>query len=183
MPAFSDASVFWAGDLGFAQAEFSIHTLPLVSGFIGGDILAAALAVDMESQPVGALLVDLGTNGELVLKGEVRLFATSCATGPAFEGASLACGMQASPGAINAVTIDDHQKVSAISLIHPDHGPEKLKPPAMPPGPERSWPSATPAIWTGPPGWLSISRLWILPWTSSSRRCLSGISAFRSFIR
>ena len=43
------------------------------------------------------------------------------------RGASLACGMQASPGAINAVTIDDHQKVSAISLINPDQAPE-IKP-------------------------------------------------------
>ncbi|OGQ91964.1 MAG: hypothetical protein A2464_12600 [Deltaproteobacteria bacterium RIFOXYC2_FULL_48_10] len=127
LPAFYEAAVFRAGDLGFAQAEFSIHTLPQVSGFIGGDTLAASLAVDMKNQPVGALLVDLGTNGELVLKSEDRLFATSCATGPAFEGASLSCGMQAGPGAINAVTIDDHQKVTAVSLIHPNKAPE-IKP-------------------------------------------------------
>jgi uncharacterized 2Fe-2S/4Fe-4S cluster protein (DUF4445 family) len=126
-PAFYEAAAFRAEDLGFAYAEFSIHTLPQVSGFIGGDTLAASLAVDMENHLVGALLVDLGINGELVLKGEDRLFATSCAKGPAFEWASLACGMQADPGAINAVTIDDHQKVTAVSLIQSDQASE-IKP-------------------------------------------------------
>ncbi|WDP88419.1 MAG: DUF4445 domain-containing protein [Desulfobacter sp.] len=104
-PAFYEPKTLASETLGFSSGNFPVHTLPQVSGFIGGDILAAALAVDLPNQPVGTLLIDLGTNGELMLRGEQGLFATSCATGPAFEGATLACGMQAVPGAVNRVSI------------------------------------------------------------------------------
>jgi uncharacterized 2Fe-2S/4Fe-4S cluster protein (DUF4445 family) len=118
-PVFYDAASFRAKDLGFEMNDFSIQTLPQVSGFIGGDILAAALAIDLETQPEGTLLIDLGTNGELLLKGKDKFHATSCATGPAFEGASLSCGMQAIPGAINSVKIKDDQTLSEFSVIYP----------------------------------------------------------------
>ncbi|WP_234981245.1 ATP-binding protein [Desulfopila aestuarii] len=59
----------------------------------------------MEHQPEGTLLIDLGTNGELLFKDKKTLFAASCATGPAFEGATLSCGIQAIPGAINKASI------------------------------------------------------------------------------
>jgi len=104
-PAFHSPRRTPARRLGFTIGEFDIHTLPQISGFIGGDILAAALASDFENQAPGTLLIDLGTNGELMLRSEDGYFATSCATGPAFEGASLSCGMQAVPGAINRVTL------------------------------------------------------------------------------
>jgi uncharacterized 2Fe-2S/4Fe-4S cluster protein (DUF4445 family) len=77
------------------------------------------MAVDLENQPEGTLLVDLGTNGELMLKGKDRFFATSCATGPAFEGASLSCGMQAIPGAINNVEIKSQKDLSEYTIINP----------------------------------------------------------------
>lgn len=118
-PVFYEAKTFSSTDLGFGIKEFSIQTLPQVSGFIGGDILGAALAVDLENQPEGTLLVDLGTNGELLLKGKDRLFATSCATGPAFEGASLSCGMQAIPGAVNKVEILNDHDLPLCSFIQP----------------------------------------------------------------
>ncbi len=104
-PTFKDPRILSSNTLGFTLATFPIHILSQISGFIGADILAAALAVDLPNQPVGTLLIDLGTNGELMLRGKAGLFATSCATGPAFEGATLACGMQAVPGAINRVEI------------------------------------------------------------------------------
>ena len=118
-PVFYDAKHFSSNQLGFGIKDISIQTLPQVSGFIGGDILAAALAVEFEEQPDGTLLIDLGTNGELLLKNKEQLFATSCATGPAFEGASLSCGMQAIPGAINSVEIDSDKKVVRYSIINP----------------------------------------------------------------
>lgn len=117
-PAFYDPVNICSTDLNFALPAFSVQTLPQVSGFIGGDILGAALAVDLENQPEGTLLVDLGTNGELLLKTQDRFLATSCATGPAFEGASLSCGMQAISGAINKVVIDNAADLPGYSMIN-----------------------------------------------------------------
>jgi len=116
-PAFYSAKTIGSGELGFTTGEFPVHTLPQVSGFIGGDILAAGLAVDLAAQPCGTLLIDLGTNGELMLRGKEKLFATSCATGPAFEGASLACGMQAVPGAVNRVSISSSTGIPEFDYI------------------------------------------------------------------
>lgn len=116
-PAFYEARNIQSTDLGFKIKGFSIQLLPQVAGFIGGDILSATLAVDLENQPEGTLLVDLGTNGELMLKGKDQFFATSCATGPAFEGATLSCGMQAIPGAINKVEIKSLEGVPEYSII------------------------------------------------------------------
>jgi uncharacterized 2Fe-2S/4Fe-4S cluster protein (DUF4445 family) len=116
-PAFRSPRTTPARDLGFTIGEFDLHTLPQISGFIGGDILAAALASDFENQAPGTLLIDLGTNGELMLRSEAGYFATSCATGPAFEGASLSCGMQAVPGAINRVTLADRDALPEFECI------------------------------------------------------------------
>ena len=127
LPVFNDARTLVSEELGFTLKQVSIQILPQVSGFIGGDILSAALAVDLENQPEGTLLVDLGTNGELLLKGKNQLFATSCATGPAFEGASLSCGMQAIPGAINKLDIHNAREYPTCSLINPSRS-SRLKP-------------------------------------------------------
>lgn len=117
LPAFFRARRTSSTQLGFTLPPIGIHTLGQTGGFIGGDILSAALATELTDQPPGTLLVDLGTNGELVVKGGDGLFATSCATGPAFEGASLSCGMQATPGAIDGVTLADRQALPHYSLI------------------------------------------------------------------
>ncbi len=122
-PAFHQAMEFDAKDLGFKSILCPVQTLPQVSGFIGGDILAAAIAADLETLPAGTLLVDLGTNGELIIKGKDRFFATSCATGPAFEGATLDCGMQAIPGAINSVTLGQNSQIENLTLIQAESGP------------------------------------------------------------
>jgi uncharacterized 2Fe-2S/4Fe-4S cluster protein (DUF4445 family) len=125
-PEFYEARHMSSKDMGFAIKEFPVQLLPQVSGFIGGDILSAALAVDLENQPQGTLLVDLGTNGELMLKGKDGYFATSCATGPAFEGATLSCGMQAIPGAINKVKING-QALPQYTFVNPSNS-SGLKP-------------------------------------------------------
>ncbi|MEH0022649.1 MAG: ASKHA domain-containing protein [Desulfobacter sp.] len=128
LPAFYDPRTIPARDLGFIPGDFDLHILPQVSGFIGGDILAAALAVDFEHQAPGTLLIDLGTNGELMLRSETGYFATSCATGPAFEGASLSCGMQAVPGAVTRVELAGPDARPEYTVIH------KKKQPAKPSG-------------------------------------------------
>ena len=116
-PLFIEARRMSASDLGIASCRGWVQTLPLVSGFIGADTLAAALAIDIKEQPVGTLMVDLGTNGELLLVGEHAIYATSCATGPAFEGASLSCGMQAGNGAIDRVEIDSIEAMPRCRVI------------------------------------------------------------------
>ncbi len=116
-PVFFESRKTPSHTLNFSMQSIPVKTLPQISGFIGGDILAAALAVNLENQPIGTLLVDLGTNGELILKGRDKLIATSCATGPAFEGATLSCGMQAIPGAIDNVKISSHKNLPACSII------------------------------------------------------------------
>lgn len=127
-PVFTEARQTDSGGLGLSSCQCRVRTLPLVSGFIGADTLAAALAVGILEQPFGTLLVDLGTNGELVLVGRAGLYATSCATGPAFEGASLSCGMQAAAGAIDRVEIDDIAARPRCRIIADDSGRGRIKP-------------------------------------------------------
>lgn len=83
----------------------TVWTLPLVAGFIGSDAVAAAMAADLANKPPGTLLADVGTNGEVLIRSATGIIAASCATGPAFEGATIAHGMPAVRGAIDGVAI------------------------------------------------------------------------------
>jgi len=76
--------------------------LPLLGGFVGSDCTAAILASGMHRTKRLSLLVDAGTNGEVVLGNRERMLVTSTAAGPAFEGATLECGSLAQPGAVKA---------------------------------------------------------------------------------
>jgi uncharacterized 2Fe-2S/4Fe-4S cluster protein (DUF4445 family) len=118
-PAFVDPRQIAPGDLGFdVLGSTAVHTLPFASGFVGSDVIAAALATEMEKQPAGTLLVDIGTNGEILLAGTDGFWATSCATGPAFEGAMIHHGMEAVDGAIQGVKIDPHNHAVALAIVH-----------------------------------------------------------------
>jgi uncharacterized 2Fe-2S/4Fe-4S cluster protein (DUF4445 family) len=82
--------------------------LPMISAFIGADIAAGILACGLHRPTVRPeLLVDIGTNGEIVLAVEGRLLATATAAGPAFEGARISCGIPAVNGAVDHVTWRD----------------------------------------------------------------------------
>jgi len=85
----------------------NIHTVENIAGFVGSDTTAVALAVDMGSAEEITLAVDIGTNGEIVLGTKDKLYAASCAAGPAFEGARIFCGSRAVDGAIEAVIVND----------------------------------------------------------------------------
>lgn len=74
--------------------------LPVIGGFVGGDTVAAMAAEGMLSQPERTLLIDIGTNGETVLKASGHMYACSAAAGPAFEGAQISCGMRCTEGAV-----------------------------------------------------------------------------------
>ena len=80
-----------------------IRLAPCVSGYVGGDTVAALYATGMAEKDGVRLLMDIGTNGELVLGGREGLVCCSVACGPAFEGAEISCGMRAVQGAISAV--------------------------------------------------------------------------------
>jgi len=85
----------------------NIHTVENIAGFVGSDTTAVALAVDINSAEEETLVVDIGTNGELVLGTTDKLYAASCAAGPAMEGARITHGSRAVEGAIEAVVIND----------------------------------------------------------------------------
>lgn len=79
---------------------------PVLSGFLGADILAVILASGIADRGKNSLVVDLGTNGEIALGGRGRVVACSAAAGPAFEGAQVSSGMRAVPGAIESFSRD-----------------------------------------------------------------------------
>lgn len=85
----------------------NVHTVENIAGFVGADTVGVALAVDIASAEELTLAVDIGTNGEIILGTKDKLYAASCAAGPAFEGARIAQGSRAAQGAIEAVVISD----------------------------------------------------------------------------
>jgi uncharacterized 2Fe-2S/4Fe-4S cluster protein (DUF4445 family) len=85
----------------------NVHTVQNIAGFVGSDTTAVALAVDVNSAEEQTLVIDIGTNGEIVLGTKDKLYAASCAAGPAFEGARIACGSRAAEGAIEATACDE----------------------------------------------------------------------------
>ncbi len=83
-----------------------VFFLPSIAGYVGGDTIGVMLAETPHKQKQIQLIIDIGTNGELVLGNSEKLLCSSCATGPALEGAQIEFGMRAAPGAIERVKID-----------------------------------------------------------------------------
>jgi uncharacterized 2Fe-2S/4Fe-4S cluster protein (DUF4445 family) len=83
-----------------------VYILPCIAGHVGADTAGMILAERPDLQDELTLLVDVGTNAEIVLGNRARLLACSSPTGPAFEGAQISCGQRAAPGAIERVRID-----------------------------------------------------------------------------
>jgi uncharacterized 2Fe-2S/4Fe-4S cluster protein (DUF4445 family) len=120
-PLFVEEKTFSAEEIGFdLSPSIKIQTLPLISGFLGSDIVAAGIATEIENSPKGTMLVDLGTNGEILLSAKDGFWATSCATGPAFEGATISHGMHAVSGAIDGVRIDRRTGEIVCSVLQYD---------------------------------------------------------------
>jgi len=102
--------VFQAGELGWQlPGNPAVHFLPCLGGFVGSDILAGLLATRLHEAQLPAALVDLGTNGEIVVGNRQRLLCASTAAGPAFEGARISSGMRAATGAIYEVRLESGQ--------------------------------------------------------------------------
>ena len=97
-----------AADLGCdLEKKATVRFLPCLGGFVGSDVLAGVLATRLGENQEFEGLIDLGTNGEIVIGDRNRLFCASTAAGPAFEGARISMGMRASTGAICQVTVEN----------------------------------------------------------------------------
>ena len=95
----------------------SVHVLPAEAGHVGADNVGVLLAEEPHRQDEMTLLVDVGTNAEIVLGNRQRLLSASSPTGPAFEGAQIRFGMRAAPGAIERVRIDPQSWVARFRVI------------------------------------------------------------------
>lgn len=108
------------------ELKLSLHArgraiiMPVIGGFVGGDTVAGILATDLDESPGPTLLVDIGTNGEIVLFANGQLWASSTAAGPAFEGARILHGMRGSVGAIEKVVmLDGRLRINVIGDVPP----------------------------------------------------------------
>lgn len=111
---YPDAS---AGELGLRINPLArVRVIPSISGYVGGDLVADVYAGALLAREQLVLLVDIGTNGEIILSDGERLLATSTAAGPAFEGRGTLCGMRATAGSIEHIRIqeDGHLEYGVI---------------------------------------------------------------------
>jgi len=107
-----------ARDLGLKIAPGAyVHILPIEAGFVGADNVGVLLAERPYDQDSMELVIDIGTNGELILGNRNKLISSSCATGPAFEGAEIRFGCRAAPGAIEKIKIDPETKEVRFKVI------------------------------------------------------------------
>jgi uncharacterized 2Fe-2S/4Fe-4S cluster protein (DUF4445 family) len=105
-PALQCGESVRAADIGLAIAPHGqVYLPPIMSAYVGADITSGILAAKLAELRGVTLFVDIGTNGEMVLAVNGQLTATSTAAGPAFEGMNIACGMRASRGAIELVSL------------------------------------------------------------------------------
>jgi uncharacterized 2Fe-2S/4Fe-4S cluster protein (DUF4445 family) len=110
----------------------NIHVLPTIASFVGADTSAMIVAEEPHKQDENWLLIDVGTNAELILGNRKRLVCTSTPTGPALEGAHVEYGMRAAPGAMERVSIDEktlepRYKVIGVDGWNTDHAEFKGK--------------------------------------------------------
>jgi uncharacterized 2Fe-2S/4Fe-4S cluster protein (DUF4445 family) len=95
------------------------YVFPLIGGFVGGDTVAGILTSGLTRAEKPTMFVDIGTNGEIVVCANDRMVATSCAAGPAFEGARISHGMRAAAGAIEEVQFGDDITIKIIGDARP----------------------------------------------------------------
>lgn len=127
-PAMHKSMDVHARDLGLkAHPSANVHILPIEAGFIGADNVGVLIAEEPHHQDEMVLIIDIGTNGELVMGNRERLFSCSCATGPALEGGHIQFGMRAAPGAIERVKIDPNTLEVNFRVIGDPHWQSESK--------------------------------------------------------
>ena len=110
----------WADDIELDLPDAHLHLLPCIAGHVGADTAAAVLQEGPHRGDAIMLLVDVGTNAEIVLGNREWLFAASSPTGPAFEGAQLSSGQRATAGAIERVRLDPETLEPRVKVIGVD---------------------------------------------------------------
>jgi len=114
-----------ARDLGLAvHPAANVHILPIIAGFVGADNVGVLIAEEPYRRDEMTLIIDVGTNGEMILGNREKLLSASCATGPALEGAHIRFGMRAAPGAIERIRIDPETLEVSFKII----GEERWRP-------------------------------------------------------
>ncbi|MCZ6633628.1 MAG: ASKHA domain-containing protein [bacterium] len=104
-----------------ANPKAQVYGLPIVASHVGGDVAADLAAVDMGSQDDVVMLVDVGTNTEVVLGNRERLLTASCPAGPAFEGGGIRYGMPGYDGAIESIRlVEDRFEYDVIGDVAPE---------------------------------------------------------------
>ena len=107
-----------AADLGLpAHPEAQVRLAPNIGSYVGGDITAGAFTSLIWDKDEFSLFIDLGTNGELVFGNRDFMMSCACSAGPAFEGGDISCGMRATDGAVEAVTIDRETLEPILSIV------------------------------------------------------------------
>jgi uncharacterized 2Fe-2S/4Fe-4S cluster protein (DUF4445 family) len=119
-PVFREALETRAADLHLhVHPQAKVYVFPQIGGFVGGDTVSGIVATRLDRTTEPALLVDIGTNGEIVLAHKGEMLATSVAAGPAFEGARIVNGMRATTGAIEKIILDGDVRINVIGNAKP----------------------------------------------------------------
>jgi uncharacterized 2Fe-2S/4Fe-4S cluster protein (DUF4445 family) len=122
-PAFMDELTVEAHEVGLRiHPHGFVQTLPALGAYVGADIVAGVLATGVVREDRLRVFVDVGTNGEIVLGSAQRALATAAPAGPAFEGSQIRCGMRATAGAIEGVTLGDRVELQVIGGDVPPQG-------------------------------------------------------------
>ncbi len=122
-PTFMDALSVPARDVGLRiHPHGYIQTLPALGAYVGADIVSGVLATGIAREDKMRVFVDVGTNGEIVIGSSQRTLATAAPAGPAFEGSQIKCGMRATDGAIEGVTLGATVELQVIGGDVPAQG-------------------------------------------------------------
>jgi uncharacterized 2Fe-2S/4Fe-4S cluster protein (DUF4445 family) len=114
-PAFREPLYLPARDVGLEiHPGGYVQTLPVIGAYVGADIVAGVVATGLAREDKLRVFVDVGTNGEIVLGSVKRVLCTAAPAGPAFEGSQIRCGMRATDGAIEGVTLSDRIELQVI---------------------------------------------------------------------
>ncbi|MGI9433330.1 MAG: ASKHA domain-containing protein [Geminicoccaceae bacterium] len=129
--ATDEALFFWASELSInvTNPTARAYVLPCIAGHVGADAAGVILSESPHLNDEMTLIVDVGTNAEIVLGNRHRLLAASSPTGPAFEGAQISCGQRAAAGAIERVRIDPMTLEPRFKLIGSNAWSDALAPP------------------------------------------------------
>lgn len=106
-PNYDELKRKFSGEWKKAFLSMKVHAAPCAAGYVGGDILSGLSACGISGEDGSSLFLDIGTNGEMAIGGKNGLLCCAVASGPAFEGAQIECGMTASAGAVSQLSMKD----------------------------------------------------------------------------